>query len=693
MNKINKKQLLKSFISILAIFAFNLPTLAALNINYGNLFVIPQSNESQKVKQPTPADLLAQSETTTLEDTDDQTKDLETTEIIEDVEIQENTKSIDLEETSLESTPINEIQEDVKSFEEYSFGTSTIKLNKHECLHARGVSTTLSFDSSTFNIPKIKASDSSLFTQDSTIKLLVTGELSGRGLGIIFQSQKAEEITFENPALIKGGVILSNPITVDINGDELQDIVAIDKSENKLYVFIATGNEYLEPIVLNTGLNPNSLALRDYNNDGLYDIAVTNASSNSISVFLGTNNEDLFKEPHTILVNSAPSYVIASDFNSDNNIDLAVSLKDENKISIFTGDGKGRFTEQTENAINIPHPIKLITADLNNDDIPDLIAATSNKTIYIVLGNGNGTFNSSKSFNVAGEVSDISLGHFNEDCNLDLVTSNQDNNISILRGKGNGDFEPSVEFAIEGIPIKVTTADINTDGYDDIIVTTKENTLNILTKSFTKETTITTETVVEEEATTTEDISEIKTKSHDVTISTDDGCTATISVSGESTSEGGTQSVQHVPNQIIVSYADEAEANLQSRTFRARANLTPNIDFLKLEPIHPTEQIVKEFKSRMKKGFESGKEFHSLSRKYTKVEEVSNEEVFKEAYTKMREEEQQSFRSYVATLPEDISVEEAIEILKNDPRIENVEPNAIFKLSFTPNDPFYASQN
>ena len=43
-NKLNKIQLLKSFISVIAIFLFNLPTLAALNIDYKNLFVIPGSS-------------------------------------------------------------------------------------------------------------------------------------------------------------------------------------------------------------------------------------------------------------------------------------------------------------------------------------------------------------------------------------------------------------------------------------------------------------------------------------------------------------------------------------------------------------------------------------------------------------------------------------------------------------------------
>ena len=37
-----KYQIIRSFLSLLSVFLFNLPTLAALNINYGNLFTLPE---------------------------------------------------------------------------------------------------------------------------------------------------------------------------------------------------------------------------------------------------------------------------------------------------------------------------------------------------------------------------------------------------------------------------------------------------------------------------------------------------------------------------------------------------------------------------------------------------------------------------------------------------------------------------
>jgi hypothetical protein len=46
MQRINKLNFVKPIISILAIFIFNLPTFAALDINYKNLFAIPESKNS-----------------------------------------------------------------------------------------------------------------------------------------------------------------------------------------------------------------------------------------------------------------------------------------------------------------------------------------------------------------------------------------------------------------------------------------------------------------------------------------------------------------------------------------------------------------------------------------------------------------------------------------------------------------------
>jgi hypothetical protein len=61
MHKLNKIQVLKSFISVIAIFLFNLPTFAALNIDYSNLLVVPEFFEEEK-KPPNEKIQIAQSE-------------------------------------------------------------------------------------------------------------------------------------------------------------------------------------------------------------------------------------------------------------------------------------------------------------------------------------------------------------------------------------------------------------------------------------------------------------------------------------------------------------------------------------------------------------------------------------------------------------------------------------------------------
>ena len=69
MNKLDKIKILKSALSLVFIFLFNLPTLAALNINYGNLFVLPELDNKTSEKE-----LLAQN-TNTAESLEDNTEE------------------------------------------------------------------------------------------------------------------------------------------------------------------------------------------------------------------------------------------------------------------------------------------------------------------------------------------------------------------------------------------------------------------------------------------------------------------------------------------------------------------------------------------------------------------------------------------------------------------------------------------
>src|SRR5262245_43399633 len=89
--------------------------------------------------------------------------------------------------------------------------------------------------------------------------------------------------------------------------------------------------------------------------------------------------------------------------------------------------------------------------------------------VMVLLGNGNGTFQSPRSFTTASTISALTTGEFNGDGRPDLVTvSSSNNNVSVFLGNGDGTFMLQGDIPVGRSPIAVTVADMNGDGFADI---------------------------------------------------------------------------------------------------------------------------------------------------------------------------------------------------------------------------------
>ncbi|CAN5460218.1 hypothetical protein BH18VER2_BH18VER2_02020 [soil metagenome] len=82
----------------------------------------------------------------------------------------------------------------------------------------------------------------------------------------------------------------------------------------------------------------------------------------------------------------------------------------------------------------------MVTADFNGDGRLDLAATTASNTVSILLGNGDGTFQSRIDYATNPTPGGLSTGDFNGDGNVDLVTSNNFSTVSVLLGNGYGSF-------------------------------------------------------------------------------------------------------------------------------------------------------------------------------------------------------------------------------------------------------------
>ena len=92
------------------------------------------------------------------------------------------------------------------------------------------------------------------------------------------------------------------------------------------------------------------------------------------------------------------------------------------------------------------------------------VANDGSTTWSILVGNGDGTFQTAQSYAVDDGPSSVAVGDFNGDGHLDLAVANiVSNTVSILLGNGDGTFQTAQSYAVGLDPIAVALGDF--DGF------------------------------------------------------------------------------------------------------------------------------------------------------------------------------------------------------------------------------------
>jgi hypothetical protein len=122
-------------------------------------------------------------------------------------------------------------------------------------------------------------------------------------------------------------------------------------------------------------------------------------------------------------------------------------------------------------------PYRQATGDFNGDGILDLAVANfGTNTVSILIGNGDGTFQTQHTYTVANSPFTIAVGDVTGDGNLDLVVGNDaytNNSIAVLLGNGDGTFQNAQYVTGSQLsPIHVLLDDVNGDGKLDIVAST-----------------------------------------------------------------------------------------------------------------------------------------------------------------------------------------------------------------------------
>jgi hypothetical protein len=264
----------------------------------------------------------------------------------------------------------------------------------------------------------------------------------------------------------------------DFNGDGVADVVTADGSAtNNVNVFLNSGKGTLEPYSqYATGSDPVGVAVGDFNADGKLDIVTANEMGSTISLLLG-NGDGTF-QPHTDFgTGENPNSIVAADFNGDGKLDVATADFSQGAVSILLGNGDGTFQQSTE-YIAGSGPVSLVAADFNGDGKLDL-AVANDAGVSILFGNGDGTFQAPVNYSAEYDPTSVATADFNGDGKPDLAVAVSCGDpqcdegyggVYILLNNGNGSFQSPVEYMLTAaVPLDAAVGDFNGDGIEDLI--------------------------------------------------------------------------------------------------------------------------------------------------------------------------------------------------------------------------------
>jgi hypothetical protein len=277
-------------------------------------------------------------------------------------------------------------------------------------------------------------------------------------------------------------------VTADFNADGKLDVAFLVNNQTSsttmgsVCIMLGKGDGSFQTPICQQGTIGqflSQISVGDFNGDGKLDLAV--ASSTGISLFPG-NGDGTLGSPISSAAGGGPLLVVAADFNRDGNLDLAVvnfiegSTTNTTFIAILLGNGNGTFQAPVNYATGF-NAFSLATGDFNRDGNLDLVfnnvAGTGPTTVYFMAGKGDGTFQNPQAGQVLTEFDNITYAvDVNGDGKLDLLVEDNDADNSVLLGNGDGTFQTANSINspnINGVgPQSVSADDINADGKLDL---------------------------------------------------------------------------------------------------------------------------------------------------------------------------------------------------------------------------------
>jgi hypothetical protein len=282
-------------------------------------------------------------------------------------------------------------------------------------------------------------------------------------------------------------------ITADFNGDGILDMAILGSTSSitEVSVFIAKTDGTFAPKA-DYPVPASGFTVGDFDGDSKLDIVVVNTNGYPVASILLGNGDGTFQSPAEMnlgIGNGFYSEVSSGDLNGDGKLDLVLLTPDYGSgatLAVLLGNGDGTF--QSPVTYSLPIGPYLVIGDFNGDGKPDLAISgpTSNPNpVSVLINNGDGTFDSPVNYDVSGEVEALAVADLNGDGKLDLVaaTGGQTSGVSVLLGLGDGTFASPVTYSSNLLSIystSIAVADFDGDGGLDLALITSSGANNVV---------------------------------------------------------------------------------------------------------------------------------------------------------------------------------------------------------------------